>query len=270
MNTLKANTHIEYWAHLIHPQAWELPKRHQIEWMPYPTGMFLTIEHDGVDYSLTGRSIHRVDSALARQIYRHFCKDSSLKTITIAISHKLLPETIGRGILIDAIDNNGTIALELFELFVIDSAGGVVTQPEWKVLETIEEFHDQYQAQRDNQTSSGLLMRVQTKPGHYTWFRRPLEYALTAQFTNFDKRGNLYVGWTDPVSKVNYYGFFRKGEKSCLTELLDTVVDPIGLWVDITVKSITQLSDDRAMMYGIRLEGLGLAPTDHTQQFRLV
>lgn len=270
MNTLKANTHIEYWAHLIHPQAWELPKRHRVEWIPYPTGMFLTVEYNGIDYSLTGRSIYRVDNALAKQIYQHFCSDQSLRSITIAISHKLLPETIGRGILIEAIDSNGTINLDLFELVVIDAAGGNVPMPAWKEFESIDDFHDKYHAQRDDDRSSGLLMRVKTKPGHYTWFRRPLEYALTAQFTNFDKRGNLYVGWSDPVTKVQYYGFFRKGEKSCLTELLDKVVDPIGLWVDITVKSITQLSDDRAMMYGIRLEGLSVAPTDRDKQFRLI
>lgn len=265
---LKANTLVSYWTHLIPPGAWELPKNAKIEATSYPVGLFLTIERTDLGYSLTGRSVHEVNSEVARTLYQHLYGNRDVGAVTVVLSHKILPETNGRGVLIDAISHNRAVDWNLFHIVVLDVEKDT-TPITYQAIGSLDQLRDLYEQQAENPRSIGLLLRVEIE-GQYYWYRRPLEYYLVAEFTNFDVRGNLYLKYTDPVTKVSYTGFFRNGEKSVIDDLLRRIDDPIGKLVGVTVKSMTQTEKNKVSMFGVRFEALVDKYPAREEQFKLI
>ena len=273
---LKANTLVGYWTHLIPPGYWELPKVDKIEAAPYPVGLFLTIEKTEDGYSLTGRSVHEVSSEVARTLYQHLFGDNDVGAATVVVSHIVLPETNGRGVLIEAIRQNRPVDWTMFHTEVLDVEKDIegklnpaATTIKYEPVTSLEHLQGLYEAQNGQRRSIGLLLQVEIN-GQKHWYRRPLEYYLVAEFTNFDVRGNLYLRYVDPISKVSYTGFFRNGEKTVINDLLKRVPDPIGRLVGITVKSMTQTEKLKVSMFGVRFEGLVNEMPDPEDQFKLV
>lgn len=269
---LKANTHVSYWTHLVHPEAIKLPNHTKVAVTSYPKGLFLTVEKEGEGWSLTGRSIHKKNSVLAKSLHSHLTKEGSdVTAFTVVLSHQLLPETTGRGLLIDAIDRDFELDWSLFHTSVLDVIGDSTgwNLPKWTSIDTLQELRDFYEAQEDVDGSSGVLIRS-THGEQEFWYRRPLEYRMVATFTNFDRAGNLYCSWLDDVTGIRYTGFFRVGEKDVINKLLAEIGDPVGRHVKLNVKSMTQLDQSRVNMYVIRYEGLSDELPARDDQFKLI
>ncbi len=259
---IKADTTLSHWSYMADPALAFLPEDRTFTVTPYRRGLWLTIKHNETGYDLIGRVVVSGNSKFAASLAAHLEGrfGGKVAVATVVVRHRFLPETEGRKGLHKAINSDlGKVDWSYYDFDIYDVMGQDVTNwpvMTYEVIANSYELNDLYQAiNLNDELATGLLL-CEEKDGEQNWFRRPFQYRMVGTFTRIDQQGNLFVDWTSPDG-ITYSGFFRKGEKSIVNELLDKYGrEVIGKKALVTFQSKALLKPGRYRLYNVRFERL--------------
>lgn len=268
-----SNTKIEFWTRLIQYGSSKLPESRQVSGAVLPNGLVLTVEIDETGVcALTGRSVHLKASGFASSLHQHLVRlyGGAPTAFTVVIGHRMLPQQVARREVIDAIDNDRPFVWDGFVCHLMDFEGEGLEhwpQPDWNVFETFEELEAFYYETAKNPENLGVLLRTLIR-GEWYYYRRPVQYEMVGEFTNYDSQGNLYISWTNPKG-VKHTGYFRKDGSETVNGIFE-VSNPLGKLARIRFNAMNQIDANKVNLYSLRFVNYEEEYPVVTQQLKVV
>ena len=278
MNKPTAQTVFQYWSYFMNPRNQNFPVGYKVETARQPVGLWLTIEKrpDG-RYDSYGRSRKVLKSNLADAMISYLSEQygplpEGFRSVTLILTHALLPETKSREALIEAFDNDEELNMKYFKYVILSvDSDGTHNWPEttWVECQDPEELRVRYEDVYRYALGTGLLLRVTSEEGRVSWYRRPLEYSITMQVVKINEN-RLYLEFRNPDDGNVYTGSFKRYEKDVIERLIEETDQLVGKYMEVTTKSVTQSNTNEFQLYAIRYERLVPELPRNQDQFKLV